>query len=393
MRIKIAITLFLLALCTVVSAQSIESLQEQIRRAEEEIKANTVLLEKNRKDQKLSQTQLKLIQSRINSRKKIVNSLESQIVLINRDINSKSSTVTSLGSQLKKLKADYAKMIYAAYKNYRVNNFLLLLFSSRDFNDASARIYIMKRYNKLREEKATQIDSLSLRIKGQITQLSQKEEQLKSTKQSRTQELDALGKDEGQYKTSVASLKASASKISTTLKERQRQIAKAQQQIQSIIAEEARKNKGMTGEKERENIALTGRFDQNMGKLPMPVRGGVVIDEYGIHEHQTQKGLKVNNRGINIATPKGAEVRSVFDGVVTRIFFVQGLNNNVMVRHGDFITVYSNLASVAVKTGDKVSLNQKLGNVSSSSDSEEHMLHFEIWKETNNLNPSSWLAR
>lgn len=392
---RLCILLFLVLGAGSVGAQSLESLREQIRRAEEEIRINTELLNKTRKDQRMTQSQLKLIQSRIRNRQNIVRSLEKQIDLINTDINGKSDTVKLLTAQLDALKEDYASMIRAAYKNYKLNNFLVFLFASKDFNDATRRIAFMKRYNRMREIKAAEIDSVSKRLSGEISALDTQRAQLDQTRSSRTRELASLGKDETQYRGAVNQLKARESKISRELRTKKAQIERAQQQIQRIIAEEARKSKATpkSAAQKQADYELSGRFDQNMGRLPYPIRGGVVIDRYGVHAHPTQKGLTINNKGVNIAGERGAAVHCVFEGTVSRIFFFQGLNNNVMIRHGNFITVYSNLASVHVKTGDKVTTGQVIGRIPDSDNDDDCMLHFEIWKETQNLNPESWLRR
>lgn len=392
---RLCILLFLVLGAGSVGAQSLESLREQIRRAEEEIRINTELLNKTRKDQRMTQSQLKLIQSRIRNRQNIVRSLEKQIDLINTDINGKSDTVKLLTARLDALKEDYASMIRAAYKNYKLNNFLVFLFASKDFNDATRRIAFMKRYNRMREIKAAEIDSVSKRLSGEISALDTQRAQLDQTRSSRTRELASLGKDETQYRGAVNQLKARESKISRELRTKKAQIERAQQQIQRIIAEEARKSKATpkSAAQKQADYELSGRFDQNMGRLSYPIRGGVVIDRYGVHAHPTQKGLTINNKGVNIAGERGAAVHCVFEGTVSRIFFFQGLNNNVMIRHGNFITVYSNLASVHVKTGDKVTTGQVIGRIPDSDNDDDCMLHFEIWKETQNLNPESWLRR
>lgn len=391
----ILIMAFIIASTCFASAQNIKALQDEIRRAEQEIKINNELLNKTRKDQKLSESQLKLIRARIRNRQNIVSSLEKQITLINEDITTKNHTVSSLSDQLAQLKKEYADMLYTSYKNYKLNNFLVFLFASKDFNDATKRVAFMRRYNNMREKKAGTIDSLSKRLSIQITELDSKRTELDKTKVSRFEELSTLGKDETQYKGAVNQLKQKEGKLAREVRLKREQIEKAQSQIQRIIAEEARKSKSAkkTTAEVQYDTELSGRFDQNMGKLPYPIRNGVIIDRFGIHPHPTQRGLTVNNRGINIAGAAGAEVRCVFEGVVTRIIFLPGLNNSVMVRHGNFITVYSNLSTVSIKTGDKVALNQRLGNISSSDDDSELMMHFEIWKETTNLNPESWLRR
>lgn len=382
---------------SVLYAQSIDDLRKEITKAEKEIKINTELLEKNKKSQTLNLTQLKLTQSRINSRRKIINSLQSQINITNKDITGKKNHINSLNKQIKELKSDYASMIYSSYKNYKINNFLAFLFAAEDFNELTQRVNFMKRYNKMREDKVVQIDSLSASLSTQVTELDLKMGELSSLKTSHGKELNSMAEDERKYKSNATALKSSASKISKQVKAQQAQINKAQSQIQKIIAEEARKERErqkLQTQAERDiDIKLTGAFDQNKGKLPYPVRGGVIIDAFGKHAHPTQKGLMVDNKGINISANRAAEVHCVFEGVVTRVFFFKGLNNNVMVRHGNYITVYSNLSSVNVKSGDKVVLNQVLGSLSASDNQDDWMLHFEIWKETQNLNPAHWLRR
>lgn len=375
--------------------QSLEALKEEIRQAEKEIEATNQLLSKIRKDQKSTQNELKLIQNRIRNRKNIVSNLDKQTQVISRDIGSKNDTITTLQDQLTQLRQEYGKMVYSAYKNYKLNNFMLFLFASKDFNDATRRIAYMRRYNRMRQQKAAQIDSVAHSLNIQIGELQGKKDELDKVRQSRTAEINSLGKDEQQYKSSANKLKAQAGKLSSDIKKKQSQINRLQQQIQRIIAEEAKKNRKETRSAAEEQYIteLSGRFDQNKGKLPYPVRGGVIVDRYGVHEHSTQKGLMVNNKGVNIAAERAAAVHAVFEGEVSRIFFFQGLNNSVIIRHGNYLTVYSNLESVAVKNGDKVSLNQMIGKLADSSNEDDCVLHFEIWQETTNLNPESWLRR
>lgn len=373
--------------------QSLDALREEIRKAEAEIKATNALLTKTNKDKKLTQNQLKLIQNRIRNRKQIIANLEKQTEVINGNIGTKSDTINMMQQRLSLLKKEYGDMVYAAYKNYKLNNFLVFLFASKDFNDATRRISYMRRYNRLRQQKAEQIKSIADSLHIQVTELETKKEELNKVHESRTQEVTSLGKDEKQYKNSLAQINTKAGKLSSEIRKQQSQVNKLQQRIQAIIAEEARKNKKQPkSAAQQEYLAkLSGRFDQNKGKLPYPVQGGVIVDRYGIHPHATQKGLMVNNKGVNIASTSGATVHAVFEGTITQIFFVQGLNNTVIIRHGNYLTTYSNLASVNVKTGDKIALNQVIGRLATSNNDDDCVLHFEIWKETENLNPEVWL--
>ncbi len=396
MRLRAIILTLLCSLAGVFAlAQSIDKLRDDIRRAEEEIRIANSLLKQTQKDKSASQNELKLIQARIRSRKNIISSLSQQMVMIGRDMDSKSKTVSQLEAELKTLKKEYGEMIYSSYKNYKLNNYMVFLFSSKNFNDATMRIEYMKRYNNVQEQKAAQIDSLTRNLSTQITELASKRKELDATRESKNKEVATLGQDEKQYQASVTSLRSKEGQLSRELKEKRGRINKLQQQIQKIIAEEARKSRATqrTAIQEKYDMELTGRFDQNQGRLPYPVREGVIVDTYGVHAHPTEKGLMINNKGVNIASSKGASVNCVFEGEVSRIFFFQGLNNSVMVRHGNYITVYSNLETVAVKKGDKVRAGQTLGRISSSDNSEDNVLHFEIWRETDNLNPGLWLRR
>ena len=394
-RLLLILAALFCALNLAAQNQSLDALRDEIRRAEEEIRATNELLAKTKKDKQVTQNQLKLIQNRIRNRKQIIANLEKQTQVINSDIGTKNDTVHAMQNELTQLRKEYADMVYAAYKNYKLNNFLVFLFASKDFNDATRRISYMRRYNRMRQQKAEQIKSVADSLHVQIGELENRKAELTKVRDTRTQEVSSLGKDEKQYQSSLSEINTKSGKLSSEIRKKQSQINKLQQRIQAIIAEEARKNRATPkSAAQEEYIAnLSGRFDQNKGLLPYPVRGGVIVDRYGVHPHATQKGLMVNNKGVNIASGSGAEVRAVFEGDITQIVFVQGLNNTVIIRHGNYLTTYSNLASVNVKTGDKVTLNQVIGRLSNSDNSDDCVLHFEIWKETENLNPEQWLRR
>ena len=394
-RLLLILAALFCALNLAAQNQSLDALRDEIRRAEEEIRATNELLAKTKKDKQVTQNQLKLIQNRIRNRKQIIANLEKQTQVINGDIGTKNDTVHAMQNELTQLRKEYADMVYAAYKNYKLNNFLVFLFASKDFNDATRRISYMRRYNRMRQQKAEQIKSVADSLHVQIGELENRKAELTKVRDTRTQEVSSLGKDEKQYQSSLSEINTKSGKLSSEIRKKQSQINKLQQRIQAIIAEEARKNRATPkSAAQEEYIAnLSGRFDQNKGLLPYPVRGGVIVDRYGVHPHATQKGLMVNNKGVNIASGSGAEVRAVFEGDITQIVFVQGLNNTVIIRHGNYLTTYSNLASVNVKTGDKVTLNQVIGRLSNSDDSDDCVLHLEIWKETENLNPEQWLRR
>ena len=398
-RTRLLLTL-LFALATLsVPAQQLESLREEIRQAEEEIKMTNQLLSKTQKNQQTTDRQLNLIRNKIRNRKNIISNLEKQSGLIENNIGAKNTTIRSLEQDLNRLRQEYAAMVYDSYKNYKLNNFMLFLFASRDFNDATLRIAYMHRYNRMREQKAAEIDSVSASVGREISSLQSQKEELDKVRRSRNEELTSLDKDETQYRTSSQKLQQEAGKLNSIIKANRKRIEQMQKQIRQIIAEESRKNKAkpQTSEQREFDVKLSGQFEQNTGKLPYPVRG-VIVDNYGLHSHTAIKGVVEKNQGVDIAAEPGAEVRAVFEGEVSQVLLNQWTNKVVLLRHGNYLTLYSNLASVNVKVGDRVTLNQPIGRIASSEDSNDCTLHFEVWKldaQNNpvNLNPEKWLRR
>ena len=398
-RTRLLLTL-LFALATLsVPTQQLESLREEIRQAEEEIKMTNQLLSKTQKNQQTTDRQLNLIRNKIRNRKNIISNLEKQSGLIENNIGAKNTTIRSLEQDLNRLRQEYAAMVYDSYKNYKLNNFMLFLFASRDFNDATLRIAYMHRYNRMREQKAAEIDSVSASVGREISSLQSQKEELDKVRRSRNEELTSLDKDETQYRTSSQKLQQEAGKLNSIIKANRKRIEQMQKQIRQIIAEESRKNKAkpQTSEQREFDVKLSGQFEQNTGKLPYPVRG-VIVNNYGLHSHTAIKGVVEKNQGVDIAAEPGAEVRAVFEGEVSQVLLNQWTNKVVLLRHGNYLTLYSNLASVNVKVGDRVTLNQPIGRIASSEDSNDCTLHFEVWKldaQNNpvNLNPEKWLRR
>ena len=398
-RTRLLLTL-LFALATLsVPAQQLESLREEIRQAEEEIKMTNQLLSKTQKNQQTTDRQLNLIRNKIRNRKNIISNLEKQSGLIENNIGAKNTTIRSLEQDLNRLRQEYAAMVYDSYKNYKLNNFMLFLFASRDFNDATLRIAYMHRYNRMREQKAAEIDSVSASVGREISSLQSQKEELDKVRRSRNEELTSLDKDETQYRTSSQKLQQEAGKLNSIIKANRKRIEQMQKQIRQIIAEESRKNKAkpQTSEQREFDVKLSGQFEQNTGKLPYPVRG-VIVNNYGLHSHTAIKGVVEKNQGVDIAAEPGAEVRAVFEGEVSQVLLNQWTNKVVLLRHGNYLTLYSNLASVNVKVGDRVTLNQPIGRIASSEDSNDCTLHFEVWKldaQNNpvNLNPEKCLRR
>ena len=135
-------------------------------------------------------------------------------------------------------------------------------------------------------------------------------------------------------------------------------------------------------------------FEQNKNRLPWPVERGIITEHFGIHKHPVLSNVEIRNNGINIATEIGAKVRTVFNGEVSRVFGISGGNTAVIIRHGNYLTVYSNLREVVVKKGDLVSTKQTIGTVfTDTADGNKSILKFQIWRENTKLDPEQWIVK
>lgn len=397
MKYSRILILICFALCASgAAAQTIEQLREEMRRLEREKSAITDLMSAAQKDRQATETGLKITLSKITNTRKGVAVLDQQINVLERDINSNGTTIKRMTTQQDKLKAEYAKMVRSAFKNYKQNNFLIFLFAAEDFNDATRRVDLMRRYNSYREKTANQLRQISDSLTVRKAELDGQKSELENVKTSRTNEITRLGKEEKQYRTEADALKKKQSSLSKQKKEKDNQIAAFQKKLDQLVAAEARKARGetLTQAQVEYNAVLTGRFDQNQGKLPYPVRGGVVIEKFG----SAEGGLKKPAHGIKLAAKPGTQVNSAFEGTVSVVDVQRGMNAVVIVRHGNYMTLYANLASVNVKPGDKLTTNQKIGTIPAGSDADYHYLYFEIFRieskgDPVRLNPESWLHR
>ena len=387
----ILISLLLIALPS--AGQTIDELNAQIRRAEKEIAKNEKLLKEVTANKKNNQSEVKLLQVKINNREKVVSSLGKQINIISGNIAAKEREIEAMEGDLGRLKGEYAKMVGVAYKNHLLGAPLHFIFSSEDISTAGHRLGLLARYNRALAERAQDISTKSAAVAAEVASLAAQQQELSNTRSEHQKGLKTLEKEKKELAEAGKKLAANEKKLSKELKKKQEEKKKAKQTLQKIIDEETRKAKRkMTDEERRAVTELNGRFDQNKGKMLMPVNGGVIIERFGKHQHPTQRHITVVNKGVNIAAPKGSEVFAVFEGEVARVMFISGLGNCVMLRHGDYFTIYSNLATVAVKAGDKVATNARLGTLSAGDNPDDYQLHFEVWYHTINQDPELWLA-
>lgn len=365
------------------------SVRDEIRQAEAEIARINKLVGDTRKEQGMTLGHLKLVGTKLENRQKIVRGIETEIGTVSGQLQAKSAEVTRLRKQYDELKCSYSALIRIAYKNYRNNSFLSFVFSARDFTDAARRLYYVKRIGADIQKKAGELQEFDKKLGAEVAGLNDRKKELAELQQQHAAEVEQLEGERVQLKKTQDALRGKEKQLLAEAEKRRKRIAELERQLQKAVNDDVKKT---GGKGQASSGPLTARFAAKKGKLSRPVEG-VVVDRYGLHDHPTQKGVKINNKGINIAAKAGSEVQCVFTGEVRKVFFFQGLGNSVMVRHGSYLTIYANLESVFVREGEKVMEGSPVGTVAKAASGQQATLHFEVWKESDNLNPEQWIRK
>ncbi len=419
------ILLFAFCYFSVHSQNDKKLLQENKKKIEQEIRFTNQLLKETKKDKQNSLNQLIVLKNQINKREELITNISQEINVINSEINYTQNSVDKLIKDLSDLKAEYAKMIIAANKNRGSNNILMFIFASENFNQAFQRVKYYKQYSSFRKAQAQLIINKQTELSKKRLELqSQKQSQNQLLANNQTEKIQLTQEQEAKNKT-VQQLQKTEKELLKTLRRKEAEAKKLQKDIENIIAEEVRKAKAASklraenkakpnnniskkNNKEDEvkpkttseiltdtpeEMALSNSFASNRGKLPWPSEKGIISSTFGNHSHPELPGIVINNDGIDITTNKGASARAIFNGEVSAVISGPNGNDVVIIRHGNFLTVYSNLTSVYVKRGEKVNTKQRIGMISTNEDDDKTILQFQIWKGNSKLNPAEWIAR
>jgi len=391
-------------------SQDKDSLKKQKQILEKEINLTTNLLDKTKKNKNKSLNYLKFISTQINNQKKLVKTLsteirinEKEIIKTEKEIFNVTRRISTEKKNYIKLKEEYAKMIYSMFLNKALRNSVIFIVSARDFNQAIKRIQYLKQYssfrknqtNKIKESKAKLINGQNILEEQRLKLLNEKirKKQLINEKKKNLEKTNANKKiKEGL----VNDLKRSEKQILQQLKSQRIKAQELEEKIKKIIAEEIRKAKEAIKDKKyndlnTESVVLSNKFADNKGKLPWPLDNGVVVGKYGKQKHEVFSSVETFNNGIDIATNKNTAVRSIFDGKISRIFFIKGEGRAVLINHGSYFTVYSGLKEITVQVNEKIMANEKIGVVATQEKEEKTELHFEIWNGYEKQDPTKWL--
>ena len=410
------ILLFLLMVSATSYAQktkgkSKQQLQSEITSLQKEISTANQLLKKTTKDKEMTLNEVSILDKKIKQREKLIKAYNQQIAILDDEINSGQTYIKTLNSDLKLLRKEYSKMITFAYRNRSHYNRLGFVFASKDFNQAFSRLRYIRQFSDARKVKMDQIAGTERRITGEVEANQKAREEQAALLADEQVQKEAMQKEKEELNRQVANLKKKEGSIQQDIKNKQQQAQKLQKAIDDIIAEEIRlANERSRKEAEKKaadnkkgsskGMALTPaektlstNFANNKGKLPWPVERGVISSSFGKHASVVSEKVTVTNNGIDIATTDGAQARAVFDGEVASVTKLTGANTVVIIRHGEYFTVYSNLENVTVKRGAQVKTKQSLGTVHTNKTEGKTELHFELLKETNRQDPASWLSR
>ena len=413
------------------SSKKVKDLQKQRKEALRSIAKTDKELKTTKKSALQSLHQLNKLTAEITEHKEVIAALNAEISNINKQERKINETIARLEKELDAKKEAYAKAIRGIAGRNSGYETLMFVFSSSSLNQSYRRIRYLREYSAWRKKEAIKISEQQAELEKKKAELAKTRSEKNAVLGKRTDAANKLKQKEESQKEVVADLKKKEKELQKELNAQRKQAAALNRRIEQLIAEEARKaaeearraaeaakkaanadkksgKKGSVSAGEvrksqtkggyamtKDELELSNSFSQNKGRLPMPLSGKyMIVGHFGQQQHQELKYVQVNSSGIDIQTTPGTTARSVFNGVVTRVFVMPGYNSSVIIRHGNYLTIYSNLSEVFVKAGDKVTTRQSIGRI--YSDPEENnrtVLHFQLWKETTKLNPEPWLNK
>ena len=424
-------SLFILLLTStgfVWSQKKSDQLQAEQNKLEKKLSTTKSLLDKVKKGTQSSLNELKLIENQVKNRELLVRNFDNQIRSAELTISSKDNQIKELQKRLVRLKEQYKKLLIYAYKHRSKSAKMMYIFSSSNYFEAVKRTSYLKRLSEIQQKQFKVILQSEKTIHKEIKTIREEKEHKKILLQEKIVEKQQIEKDKSAKQLALEKLRKDESSLMAEMKEQERQKAELKRRIKLAIEKEiaeaeakarkeaekkaslASKNtstatkttttstatKEVTFTDTKENIALGKSFESNRGKLPLPVAKVSITEGYGKNAHPTLPNVFTNNNGIDIGAPKNSQVRTVFDGEVTSVLNIPGAGKVIIIKHGAYRTVYSNLQEVYVSVGDKVSSKQAIGSLLADDEGNLSTSHFEIHQvvegNVQRINPTLWLA-
>ena len=393
--------LILLGTGTVLSQTTTKRQQEleaQRLRLKNEIKQINTLLFSNKKTRKDVVTEVEDLQVKLNVREELIKVTNAQVNLLTRKINLNQRNISSQRKELEELKADYAKMIQHSYASKSLQNRLMFLFSSESFLQAYKRIQYLKQYTQFRRKQGIAIAEKTLLLQQlNKTLIEEKSKKVTLVDENKSVQ-EQLKKERISQERLITSLKRKARNLNAQISKKEKEARAIDQAIDRLIREAIAASNKATGKTSKKTFELTpeakliaANFEANRGRLPWPLEKGIVVQSFGRQKHPVVKTTTIQSNGVTIATLPSSQVRAVFEGEVMSVVTFKGSNPSVLIRHGNYITVYKNLGKLYVKKGDKVQAKEAIGEVFTNESTGKTEVQFSIFNNVKALNPKGWI--
>jgi len=376
----------------IVNCQTKAELEAERKKALEEISYVDNLLKETAKEKKESLSELRIIGNKLNLRENVLKGLSEEIDLLNNRISLNTLAINLMESDLVVLRKDYEKAVLNSYRTSKGNSEIGYILSAKDFNQGYKRLKYLQQITKFRRNETEIILDLKNEVEVSRKKLEEDLRKISDLKKRQEEQKSLLQGEQIRKQKIVKSLSNKERELQRELEEKKRIAKRIESEIAKVIEEERRK--GIKSDLTPEQRILSENFYENRGRLPWPVDKGVITGRFGIQNHPVLKYVTEKNSDIEITSSGYTTVKSVFRGVVASVVSIRGANVTIIIRHGKYLTVYSNLVDIKVKKGDKVETGQEIGNVYNDSEKgNEAVLKFMVTEEKNELDPELWISR
>jgi septal ring factor EnvC (AmiA/AmiB activator) len=393
-----------------VFSQTRNQLESQRKKYKSEILKYNKLLFNEKKKEENALEDLRDLRLKIDARNKLIAIINLEAKLLSREVVATQRKINKLNKKLTNLKTDYGDMIFKSYKSKSQQSRMMFLMSSQNFYQAYKRLEYMKQYTSFRKKQGEEIIVQTAVIKGLKDSLLYQKNVKETLILSEEKEKKEIEIDKGKKEVLITEIKKKEGKYKKELQNNIKEDKRVAAKIDKIIKDEidkanrlalakAKKNKVPVSISTSKNEfilspeakALAAEFEQNKGRLPWPVKEGLVVRKFGEQPHPTFPGISINGTGLHIVTSKESNAEAIFSGEVLNILLGSGGTKNVLIRHGNYITSYNNLENTFVKKGDKIVTGQKIGKIFTDKVTAKTTLIFVLFKNTTRLNPAAWM--
>ena len=388
-RIGIYLLSIVLLPLSLYGADNVKDLQKKQKKLQQEIEQTNKMLKQTKRDESATLNKLQLIGQNIKNQKKLINTLDNEITALNREMNHLTKTRDSLQNVLEAHKTDYARLVRQSHYARMQQSPLLFLLSSDSFQQLARRARYLQEFAHFRQEQVRRIENTQREIDTQNELLQANKQNKQTVLSSKKREQENLKRDERKQQTMLTKLKSKEKDLNKQLKQQQKKVNELNKKIDNLVKKQASSTTTLT----KEQKLIAGGFEANKGRLPWPVEKGIISGHFGKQQHPVYSQVTMDNKGIYLQTTAGSKARAVYKGEVTSCFMIAN-TYAVIIQHGNYRTVYSNLSKLNVKQGDKVDTKQTIGTIFTDAEQDQKTeLYFQIYKDRDILNPELWIAQ